>query len=129
MPKGDKGDTGLPSILSLSFISIGMPITEGGASYVELGRFPFGNNISTPFTGIRTNIWVDAGVGSFRIRDLISGNVVYENANITSTSAINIEKISGVSVYDVADALLAVEFKHNTGAGSFVSCGGISFHY
>jgi hypothetical protein len=127
MPKGEKGDAGQPSILALSFINNGIPITNATNSFLELGRFPFSNTIADPFTALKFNVWVSGGTGTFQIRDLISGNVVYINSNVISTSPINIETITGLDIYDVANALLVVEFKATPAAN--INAGGISFYY
>ena len=129
LPKGDQGEPGQPSFLALSFISSGVPASTSSITYVELGRFPFSNTIADPFTGIKFNVYVSAGTGSYRIKDLVSSNVIYENTNVTSASAINIETVTGIDIYDVANALIVVEVLHNTGGADSIKAGGISFYY
>jgi len=129
MPIGNQGEKGDPSILAFSFINIFLPTTYGGNTYVELARFPFSNTIAKPFTGFKMNMWTTAGVGSFRIIDLVTSNVIYENTNVTSNSDINIETIEGIDAYDAGNSLLAIQYKHNVGAGDSVCAASATFYY
>jgi hypothetical protein len=130
LPRGEQGDPGQPSILAISLTSTGSPVTNNSTSWVEVARFPFSNTIADPFTALKFNTYVDAGVGSFRIKDLVSGNVLYINTNVTSTSVINIETAATAEIYDVTNALIAIEIAHNTSVGvEAIYAGGISFYY
>src|SRR3989337_836246 len=84
LPVGATGAAGAPGFLSLNFILGGSPFSNSTTSYVEAGRFIFSNTFAEPFTALKTNVWVDGGTGSMRVRDLITGTVVYANTNITS---------------------------------------------
>lgn len=129
LPIGPAGAKGEPSILALSYTIGGAPFISTSTSYVEVGRFPFSNTIADPFEGIKNNVWVSGGTGKLRVRDLVSGTVIYENTNITSTSATNIETVTGQSVYDVANALVVIEVAHATGGANSISIGATTLYY
>ena len=105
----NQGDPGQPAFINLNFVIAGAPFSNSTASWVEAGRFIFSTDIADIFTSIRVNAWVSAGTGSFRIKDLISGNVIYTNAAVTSASALNIEIRKALQIYNAASALIAVE--------------------
>lgn len=129
LPVGSQGEQGLPAFLPLSFTGGGSPDTDNTAAFVEIvgSRFLFSTNNATPFTSIRINIWVNGGVGAYRIRDLISGNVLYTNSNITSTSSINVETATGLEIYNVTNAIIVIEFK--SGAGQTITAGAATLAY
>lgn len=128
LPVGPAGAAGDPGFLNLSYVVAGAPFNTSSTSYVEVGRFIFSNTIADPFEAIRNNVWVSAGTGSLRVKDLITGNVLYENTNITATSSTNIETVTGQSIYNVTSAIIAVEVKQQNGANS-ISIASSIFYY
>ena len=128
LPVGSTGDAGFPAFLNLSYSVFGSIPFNNTTVYAEAGRFIFSNTISTAFNSMKTNIYVTAGAGSLRIRDLISGNVLYTNTNITSASTINIETVTGQDFYDVTNAIIVIEFKHNTGGANSTFIGSSTFY-
>lgn len=128
LPIGATGARGAASFHAMSFTIAGSPLTTSSTSYVEAGRFVFSNTLADPFTAIKTNIWVSAGTGSLRIKDLVTGNTIYENTSITSTSNINIETVTSQSVYNTTGAIVAVEIKQQNGANT-ISIGSSTFYY
>jgi len=129
LPIGLTGAAGAPSILALSYTIGGSPFAAATTTYEEAGRFIFSNTAADPFTALRTNVWVSAGEGSMRVIDLITSTVVYENTSITSTSATNVEVVTGQSIYNVSSAILAVQVKHNTAAGATINIATSTFSY
>ena len=129
LPVGDKGAKGAPSILSISHTIGGSPFTASTTSYVEAGRFIFSSTYATPFTAFWANVWVSAGTGSLRIIDLSTSTVIYEKTNITSTSAVNVEAITGQSIYITSLSIIAVQVKHNTASGATTNIGCTTFYY
>src|SRR3990167_3772639 len=111
LPVGSTGPAGAPSFHSMSYTIGGAPYITTSTSYEEVGRFIFSNTIADPFTKIKNNVWMSAGTGSMRVIDLITSTVIYENTAITSTSAVNIETVTGQSVYNATSAIVAVQVK------------------
>lgn len=100
-----KGDAGQPAFIE----AVGHLATNATANWIEAGRFIFSKDIATIFTSIRVNVWVSAGTGGFRIKDLVTGNVIYTNSVVTSTSVINIETRKALQIYNSTSAIIAVE--------------------
>lgn len=111
MPVGPQGEPGAPAFLCLSATGGSGPFTDNTNTWVEASnsRFYFSNNISKPFTSVNINIYVSGGTGACRVKDLISGNILYENDNITSTSLTNIESGTGLNIYNSTSALIVLE--------------------
>lgn len=127
LPIGLTGAAGAPGFHSMSYTLFGSPASNSTTSYVEAGRFIFSNAFATPFTALKTNVWVDGGTGSMRVIDLITSAVVYENTAITSTSATNIETAIAQSIYNVSSAILSVQIKASSGQITFI--GSSTFYY
>lgn len=117
--KGDKGEPGNPAAM---FIPSTLSTTSNTYTAAP-PPFPLGtDSVKTPFTAAKFNVYVLAGTGSLRIRDLTNNIVLYENTAITSTSTINIETAiiynsAPLNIVPSANVLLEVEVKHNTGGG------------
>ena len=127
LPIGLTGAVGAPGFHSMSYTLAGSPFSAATTTYEEAGRFVFSNTFAAPFTGLKTNVWVSGGTGSMRIIDLITSDVVYETTAITSTSAVNIETAIGLSIYNVASAILAVQVKAS--ASQTISIATSLFYY
>lgn len=130
LPVGDQGPAGDPAFLALPATGTGVPHVDATNAWVEIkgSRFQFTTDYSVPFTSHKINIWVSAGTGVYRIRDLISGNTILADKNVTSTSTTNIETTLGLEVYNSTNALIVVEMKSDT-AGKSITCGTQTFAY
>lgn len=128
LPVGATGAAGVPAFHSMSYTVSGSPLATVSTNYIEAGRFVFSNTMATPFTALKTNVWMSAGTGSMRIIDLITSVVIYENTAITSTSAINIETITGQSIYNVVSAIIAVQVKTQNAANT-INVASSTFYY
>src|SRR3990167_6538722 len=127
LPIGLTGAAGAPGFHSMSYTLAGSPFTNTTTTYIEAGRFIFSNAFADPFTALETNVWVNGGTGSMRVIDLVTSTVVYENAAITSTSAVNIETAIAQSIYKVASAILAVQVR--AGASQTISIASSTFYF
>lgn len=129
IPVGDQGEPGLPAFLALPATGDGSPWTDSTNDWVEVSgsRFFFSNAIAKPFTSININIYVSDGTGAYRIKDLISDNVLYENLNIVSTSNENIESAVGLNIYNSTNALIVIEAKSD--ASESISVGTATLAY
>lgn len=121
-----QGLPGQPAFLNLNFIISGIPSVNSTNSWKEMGRFIFSKDVAALFTSIRMNIWVTAGTGSYRIKDIVSGTVIYTNS-VTSPSNLNIETKKALQIYNASSAIIAVETQ-GSGVNS-VFCGSAMFAY
>lgn len=130
LPVGPQGDAGAPAFLALPFTVAGSPFTDNTNAWVEVGggRFYFSNLIADPFTSIDINIWVSAGTGYYRIKDLITSNIVVAATAVTSTSVTNIESLAAQSIYNSASALLVIEVLSDS-AGKSITTGCATIAY
>lgn len=130
LPVGEQGEKGDPAFLALPATGDASPHMDNTNDWVEVkgSRFHFTTLSSKPFSSHKINIWVSAGTGVYRIRDLISGNTILSDKNVTSTSTTNVETTLALEVYNSTNALIVVEMKSDT-AGKSITCGTQTFGY
>jgi hypothetical protein len=128
LPIGATGEAGAPGSQALSYIIGGAPFISVSTTYQEVGRIVFSNAIADPFTAVKNNVWMSGGTGSLKISDLATGNTIYENTNITATTAYNIETATGISAYNAAASVIVIEVKTQNIANT-ISIGSTLFYY
>ena len=129
LPVGPPGEKGDPSGAFLDY-----NISTTSTIYQMAADMIIGPAVADPFTAVKIAVYVSAGVGSLKIEAIDSGGttLLYENTNITSTNAYNIETITeylsaALSIYP-SDAIIRISVKNNA-PGNLITSTAATYYY
>lgn len=113
-----QGDSGQPAFLNINGIISGSPSVNSTNLWRNMGQFIFSKDVANIFTSIRVNVWVNVGIGNFRIVAKVPSLpdvVIYLSPTISSTSVVNIETKKALQIYNASSAIITLETQ---GSGS-----------